>query len=1136
MGIKKYSSFFSIILFLFLVAAAFILLLNPLLQKPVIHDYLLGTLSEATGYQLESGKIRIGFLEGFEISIDDIKTKSESGDEKFAALNVRIAISLRKLIKGQIAPTRIFLFKPRIEFPEKKIRSLSKTEHGAGISNVLSGMLANLFEVSAIDGQIIVGDNLYELNNFFLDISQSKELPGKLDSAMRGSLLFRKVRVPFSMKGSITLDESKKNPPCIDMSVKLSGIPATWIPKSKILPVEKGIFKADLRLKTASEGKLTLNGKIGGTNILFYLHVQNGSKEYAIPSLTADFQAEYADKIISLSSLKLESSDCTLMADLRLNIQDASDPFIDLKLSSLFMPLKTFKSYFPTPLLKRWIERKLFPYFTGGKARLDLLSLQGTVSRIKKLGLIENKSVFFMNLSLKDMETFKGQDVLSVQGTSGKVRIENGKLNVSDAKGTFGNSRVDNASMSIDSLYSGTRLYHFTINGLFNLADLKKQAKIDIIPDFIKKHAQKITVLSGDLKADCIDIDYVHPDYPKINTCTLRLTDCCIKHQDSLFPMSIKDAVLFIDDKAESRVHAKGIWGNSVFNFSFAGNNMFKTGKANLAFKAAPEEIIKQFFNKTDIALYCNELLPGELSMERGKDGNWSCQGMVNFKRAVVEAESFPALNLETGDGIVFDMALLPEDKINFNLVRFNLGKSCLDFSGSFDLKDKDSLIFNVSTQNLFFKDIERVLKQRYLPEHGVMTCNARINTSISDFSKTIVNGSMQAKNIACIKKWLPYKIRDCDFKINFSGKDVVIPFFTFRIYQTPVLIHGKLKGWDGLKGDLKVNGNYFDFSELIDSIIHNSKKISFKEPGRFIENSYIRFFVNIKEGRWKKFQYSPLSADISLLSGNLIIDHCNVKMDKGHLALTGYITSGIDAAKFLSLYLDLKQYPFQDIVESFGLEKRIVVSDLDLTAEGFLAIKSDNNDSASGLTGSINILLEDGVIKKSHLLFTILDFLSVQNIVDQNPSDIKREGFYFKSIAGNITIDKGFAFTRNISMKSSVFNAAGEGSVELGTEKIDSNIAIAPLGSMDYLLSKIPLVGYVLTGDDKTFFTFYIKVGGILSKPSIIYIPFTRWPASVFGFVKRAFLTPGRIFKGITKAKEEMMEKGIMVPEYEQE
>ena len=84
---------------------------------------------------------------------------------------------------------------------------------------------------------------------------------------------------------------------------------------------------------------------------------------------------------------------------------------------------------------------------------------------------------------------------------------------------------------------------------------------------------------------------------------------------------------------------------------------------------------------------------------------------------------------------------------------------------------------------------------------------------------------------------------------------------------------------------------------------------------------------------------------------------------------------------------------------------------------------------------------------------------------------------------------------------------------MNIADETIDGKLGAAPLVTVDTLLSKIPFAGYILTGDNKSLLTFYFTIKGPMKDPEVQIIPIQSVATTVFGILKRIFLTPVRLF-----------------------
>jgi hypothetical protein len=87
-------------------------------------------------------------------------------------------------------------------------------------------------------------------------------------------------------------------------------------------------------------------------------------------------------------------------------------------------------------------------------------------------------------------------------------------------------------------------------------------------------------------------------------------------------------------------------------------------------------------------------------------------------------------------------------------------------------------------------------------------------------------------------------------------------------------------------------------------------------------------------------------------------------------------------------------------------------------------------------------------------------------------------------------------------------------GKVDLGKNWIDSKVGVHPLGTVDTILSSIPIAGYILTGKDRAFLSYVYEVEGDLNDPKIEPIPFKTVGEGLVGIFKRLLETPLRPFQ----------------------
>jgi uncharacterized protein YhdP len=264
---------------------------------------------------------------------------------------------------------------------------------------------------------------------------------------------------------------------------------------------------------------------------------------------------------------------------------------------------------------------------------------------------------------------------------------------------------------------------------------------------------------------------------------------------------------------------------------------------------------------------------------------------------------------------------------------------------------------------------------------------------------------------------------------------------------------------------------------------------------------------------RWKSLNAEKLEADLHFRKGAFHIINSEVQIDRGSLKVIGHVKE--DTMAF-SGHLEFKDQPADALLKRFGIEELYEGS---LTLEAQLYTEGKNlGDLISHLDGGANVLINKGVIRKSNVFLKILEFLSLQNIFTKKPPDLSKEGLYFESLGGHGKIEQGVLHTENLQMKSPVLNAVGTGKVDLPQGLLDFDLGIQPLGTIDTLVSNIPVLGHILTGANRSLITYYFEVKGPILNPQVEHVPFKNLGNGVAGILKRLFLSPVKVFEDISE------------------
>jgi hypothetical protein len=982
-------------------------------------------------------------------------------------------------------------------------------------------------------GQVSLENIPFKLVDLNLSVSKESDDPSVHHVDFRGKVGFRKENVSLSLRGTITHDREKDANPFANVTLKTGKIPLTWVSWPPFLRVEKGHAEVIVGIKGRLGSPVSAKGKISSRDLCFRLTKGEARKDFSLPQLTLDFESTYAQSSLDIPTLRFKTPDFLLTGHSMLDLGDRANPHLVLNIESPYMTLEAFKRIFPTQILPPWIEKRLFPILDGGEVRVDLFSLKGNVRQIRNLKLPRNAKSLSMRLAWKDLVgLLRDKAPLPFRGVSGRLDIKNGALLISGVKTGFGKSVVKSASLNIPDLYNRVPNYDISAHGLFDLGDLLEQGDIGLIPVKVREQVHRFESAAGNLEARIRVTKEKDDKYPRIRKGEFLFKDCSINHADLVFPLLLGEANIEVDAKGRSQFGGTGLWGNSLFETTGSAEPGLETIRANIVSRGDMNEILGLFFHGDKPVVRLSDFVPCQITLAKEK-GKWTFEGEVDPRGMMLETAYFSMNPHCKGAKVRFSGNLQLGKKVQLTQLRGIFGNSSLELSGSYDLSGADLADFRVRSPGLHLEDLGVRFKKGVSQAKGLLVCDTEVRVSLQNPLMTTIKGRMEAKALSLAVSGFPSAIHDCFFQMTFSENRFSIDFLKTKVGESSLNIKGDLRGWEGLKGKLAVNADYLNLSDFLslserNKSVHEGKK---PEISRFLRQTDVSLTLHAARGQWRALKYAPLKAEGAFRSGDFYVHRSRLQTDHGVMRVKGHVKRGQEPEVSFSSRIRLTGQPAHELTELLGIKEKHLEGRLTMNGV-FSARERRLKDLISGLKGNAHFIVEKGTIKKSSVIFKILDFLSLQKIFKQNPPDISKEGLHFETIGGNVSITNGILTTENFIMKSPVFNAAAQGTVDLPEKWVDLDLGAQPLGTIDLLVSKIPIVGYILTGKKKALLIYYFKVDGPLSRPEVRYIPLKNLGNSVVGFIKRVFFTPERLLEELAKITNALSAKATPLPE----
>jgi len=294
-------------------------------------------------------------------------------------------------------------------------------------------------------------------------------------------------------------------------------------------------------------------------------------------------------------------------------------------------------------------------------------------------------------------------------------------------------------------------------------------------------------------------------------------------------------------------------------------------------------------------------------------------------------------------------------------------------------------------------------------------------------------------------------------------------------------------------------------FSDLRTDLAYNANKPEF--------TPLIKATVQVAGGKLDDLTFKDLHAELGYSADKLEFSSLTWAMQGGRGAAKG-------ATRFPAAAPPRHQYEFQlarvpaealfwtaEKVDKDRRVKGTVTASGNLTATGKTA--AELKASAAGMA---KMRIEKGVIRKVNALYKIFSVLNMSQLLKLKLPDMTADGMPYNSITATLLLKNGIITSNDFYINSEVMNIIAMGSMNIIQKSVDLKVGLQPLQTVDKIVSRIPVAGWILTDDDGRFITVYFEVKGPLEDPEVRAIPARELSAEGLDMFKRVFKLPRKL------------------------
>jgi uncharacterized protein involved in outer membrane biogenesis len=272
-----------------------------------------------------------------------------------------------------------------------------------------------------------------------------------------------------------------------------------------------------------------------------------------------------------------------------------------------------------------------------------------------------------------------------------------------------------------------------------------------------------------------------------------------------------------------------------------------------------------------------------------------------------------------------------------------------------------------------------------------------------------------------------------------------------------------------------------------------------------------VKLALNVESGNFGKLAFSKLNASAQQENGTVYLQNLTAALLGGKLSAKGRIAPGGDQGDRYDLALDISRADAEKLFTALDISREVTGT---LNLSGNVTARGNTLlDIKKSALGNIKLSMNSGKLKKFESFAKIFSILNVSQLLKFKLPDMASGGMPYSSIKGSFSVKDGIVSTQDLFISSNAINMSIVGKADLVKEDLNFTLGAQPLQTVDKIVNRIPIVGWLLTGKDKDLLTAYFEAKGKWSDPQVSAIPVKSLGKGILNVFVRAFQLPVKLF-----------------------
>lgn len=313
---------------------------------------------------------------------------------------------------------------------------------------------------------------------------------------------------------------------------------------------------------------------------------------------------------------------------------------------------------------------------------------------------------------------------------------------------------------------------------------------------------------------------------------------------------------------------------------------------------------------------------------------------------------------------------------------------------------------------------------------------------------------------------------------------------------------------WEKVEKELKKEDQRKGKPKTEKQKVKDQKIDSAEDPKALLPPVRGKIRVKLKYFEYEKYTLKPLYAD-------LLLDPDGVKVVVHEANLCGISIPGMVKVMLPDISLDFQPVSRgQELQDALGclLGKQVGMTG-NFDFQGEIRARAKPEELLQSLQGNFALEAQKGQIYRESLVVKILTVLNITDIFFGEHVELDPKGAGYDSIKVKGNLQSGKFMLNEVVMNAPWMKMVSEGEIDLINQKIDLTFILAPLKTVDQIISHIPIVGNILGG---TFISIPVRVRGDLKDPKIIPLSPSAIGEGLIGVMKRTLSLPFKLIQPV--------------------